>query len=449
MPEAAGPDLVADPDNVGLAAAPVAGAPDDGAPEGAEFPGALAPSEPGAPMVLTIVCTEVATDVGLPGTGATDEAFAGADPEPELGDPGPALPPPGAVAKTVRTLVSVEPGTLPVADGPELGLSLGPFPGADVTGRFPGAELSAPTDVTTVTKEGEAETGPPESEGPADGNGAGADEFQEPPAPGPPTVSTVVEPGLAGELGPAPGAPMVVALVTFEGSAALGDPDAPGAGADGAADGRVAMMVMTDGTGPPIVVTIVMGGGGPEDEPAPADRVGSGVAMTVITDGVGPSMVVMMVIGGGGPAGVPGAEGSAEGAVGAPALAVTVTGGGGTAGLLEFDGTGRAGLDREDSAITVVTPGDSELGGAALAGLLDGAVELVVKSGIDIDAGSVELAGVLGRAVLETMSVVHSSLVPDRTDLELLITVLLELIDDDEEEVVFDVLQTPGEATPK
>ena len=59
------------------------------------------------------------------------------------------------------------------------------------------------------------------------------------------------------------------------------------------------MMVMTDGTRPSMVVTIVTGGGGPD--PATAESGGSPVAMTVMTvmtEGVGPSMVVTMVMGG-------------------------------------------------------------------------------------------------------------------------------------------------------
>lgn len=422
---------------MGLAREPVADDPAVGALGAAELGGAFDCSEPGEPMVLT----EVATDVGAADPGDASDEPAGVETPAELGDPDPGTegpPPTGAVNDTVCTEVSVESG----------GLSGLPAT-TDVAEGFPGLELLPPAEVTTVTKDGEVEPGLAEGRGGIIGPGDPG-----PPALGPPTVDTVVEPGLAGALeGPESGAPTVVALVTYEGCAPV---EAPGPLGGGMGTGFVsaggfAMMVMTEGTGPPIVVTMVMGGGGPE--PNSAESGGSAVAITVITEGVGPSMVVTMVIGGG----VPGAVGSDTGELGLlepgePALAVTVIGGGGgPVGSLEFEGTigdegspGLDGADTEGAAVTVVAFAGAELVEPTLAGSLDEGA--VVVSG-DVELGNVELADVLGRAVLDTVSVVHSPLVSAGTDLELLKTVLLELIDE-EEEVVLDSLQTPGDKTP-
>jgi hypothetical protein len=133
---------------------------------------------------------------------------------------------------------------------------------------------------------------------------------------------------------------------------------------------------------------------------------------------------------------------------------VTVTGGGALAVVsLDFEGTtedegrpGLAELEFEGTAVTVMPPGGVGLLGLALAGsLADETGRVVVFSGVEL--GNVKLADVLGRAVLETVSMVHSSPVSAETDLELLKIVLLELIDDDEE-VLLDSLQTPGDNTP-
>lgn len=425
------------------------GDPEVGTPKPVESSGPLEEPEPGAPMVLTRVWTDVATEVVVPGIGAApDEGFAGDETGARLENPAPefeGLPVLGtAVETTVRMEVTFKSGGILDAEEPEPGL-LGLPAVADVAGAFPRPDLSLPIDVTTVTKEGRAELGRADPDGPADGGeGITAPDVPGPPAFGPARVETVVEPGVAGALEELVScAPMLVVVGTDEGVPAVGVLENPEETIGWLANGGSAMMVMTEGIGPSMVVTIVIGGGGAV--PDAADSGVSAVAMTVITEGTGPLMVVTIVIGGNGPeGGAPGAEDPAEDELGAlgsgtPALEVTVIGGEATVAVvrpLEFDGATRddgrpvlAGVEPESSVVDVMPAEGVGVPEVALAGSLgDEARGVVVSSGVEL--GSVELADVLGRAVLE-----------------LLKTVLLELVDDDEE-VSFDSLQTPGDETP-
>lgn len=228
------PPAVAEAAEVGLTSEPDADDLAIGALGAAEFPDPVEGPEPGAPMLSTevttdvggpetgeppeglagapMLLTEVTTDVGGPETGEPpEEELAGAEAAAELGDPEPAvevLPPTAAVERIVCTEVSVESGELPGEEGAGFGL-LGLLATTDVAGGFPG-ELLPPTDVTTVTKEGEADPGPAEGSG-----GATGPDDPGPLALGPPTVKTEVEVVFSHALeGPPPGAPMVVAVVT-------------------------------------------------------------------------------------------------------------------------------------------------------------------------------------------------------------------------------------------
>jgi hypothetical protein len=407
--------------------------------ETVELTAALEDPEPGDAVLLT----ETTADVGTPDPRDPVDGPAAREISPELGEPvagSEGLPPTGAVANTVCTEVWVENEGIPEAPAV-----------ADVAAVFPGPELLPPADATTVTKEGEAEPRPVEER-----KGDAALNEPELSTLEPATVNTVVEPRPTGALEDPATAPLTVpTLVVYEGPTALGLAAEPVGGVDIelVAIGGSAMMVIRDGTGPAIVVTMVSGGGGPD--PDKAESGGSAVAITVITDGVGPPMVVTMVTG----SRVPGAEGSDTGPLGAvgsgtAALAVTVTTGGRLAGPLEFEGTtgdeDSPGLDgpgavAKGPVIVVLMPLVEPAGPVVAVPSGDDAESVAVPGGAEL--GNAELVDTLGREVLETVSVEHSSLVSGVTDLELLETGLLDVADEDSDEEP-DGLHTPGEETP-
>lgn len=162
---------------------------------------------------------------------------------------------------------------------------------AEVAGVFP--ELPPPADVTIVTEEGEAEPGKLELEGLVEDIGETTGPVvRGPPSPEPPMVKTVVD--LDDSF---PSDPIIVVLGMYEGMVVFDVPEVSVEDIGWVIGGGSAMMVMREGTGPPlIVVMIVMRGR--VDESDSADNGGSAVAMTVMTEGVGPAMVVTIVIGG-------------------------------------------------------------------------------------------------------------------------------------------------------
>lgn len=413
---------VAEPVRPRLETVQEVGDPEVGTPEPAEFSGPFEKPESEAPTVLTMLWTDVTTEVVVPGIGtAPDEGFAGDETGARLENPAPefeGLPILGiAVEIMVRMEVTFKSGGILDAEGPEPEL-LGLPTVADVAGAFPRPVLSLPIDVTTVTKEDPAELGRAGPDGPAEGGeGITAPDVRGPPVFGPARVETVVEPGVAGALEElVSGAPMLVVVGTDEGVPAVGVLENLEESIGWLASGVSAMMVMTEGIGPSMVVTTVIGGGGAV--PDAADSGVSAVAMTVITEGTGPLMVVTIVIGGNGPeGGAPGAEDPAEDELGAlgsgtPTLEVTVTGGEATVAVvrsLEFEGATRddgrtvlAGVDPESSVVDVLPAEGVGLPEVALAGSLgDETRRVVVSSGVEL--GSVELADVLDRAVLDTV----------------------------------------------